>query len=111
MPLDTLPGMSTTKHDWSYFVSEERRIAQLALEDEENQKLIGLALIAGTVSSVALAKLYTKLTPSTEDDDLRSLAKTGLIAIGLGVVTVLWKANLAQYRLPDLTVTHLSTEE
>jgi hypothetical protein len=94
--------MAKTSADWSYFLSEQKRIAQLAFKDAENRKLVGLAIIAGTISSIALAKLYTKLTPDESDDDLRSLAGTGLAAIGIGVATVLWKANLAQYRLPTL---------
>lgn len=87
----------------SYIVSEQKRIAELALGDEQNRNLILLALAAGTVSSVALAKLYTKLTEDQSDDDLRSLAGTGLMAVGIGMLSVMWKLNKAQFRLPTLS--------
>ena len=89
-----------TTPTWSYVVSEQQRIAKLALDDEENRKLILLALAAGVVSSVALGKLYAKLTDDQGDDDLRSLAGTGFMAVGLGVLSVMWKLNQAQFKLP-----------
>lgn len=89
-----------TAPSWSHVASEQQRIAKLAWEDEDNRNLILLALAAGVVSSVALGKLYAKLTEDTEDDDLRSLAGTGLVAIGLGVLSVMWKLNKAQFQLP-----------
>lgn len=87
---------------WSYVVSEQKRLAEIALKDEENRKLILLALAAGVVSSLALGKLYTKLTDDEGDDDLRSLAGTGLIAVGAGVLSVFWKLNQAQFRFPSM---------
>ena len=86
----------------SYVLSEQKRIAELALGDEQNRNLILLALAAGTVSSVALAKLYGKLTEDHSDDDLRSLAGTGLMAVGLGMLSVMWKLNKAQFKLPSI---------
>lgn len=100
---------------WSYVISEQKRLAELALKDEENRKLILLALAAGVVSSVALSKLYAKLTDDESDADLRSLAGTGLIAIGAGVLSVFWKLNKAQFRFPSMEealspVTNIGTD-
>ena len=86
----------------SYVLSEQKRLAQLALADKDNQRLILMAVAAGTVSSIALARLYSKLTEDKSDDDLRSLASTGLLAVGAGVLSVMWKLNKAQFRLPSV---------
>jgi hypothetical protein len=84
----------TTQH----LLSEQKRIAQLAFEDEDNQRLMILALAAGMISSMALGRLYSKLTPETDDNNLMPVAKAGLIAIGSGMLMILYKANSAQYQ-------------
>ena len=82
----------------AHVLSEQQRIAQLTLEDEDNQRLMILALAAGVISSMALGRLYSKLTPETDDNNLKPVAKAGLIAVASGVVMILYKVNAAQYQ-------------
>jgi len=52
---------------------------------------LGLSIAAGVVSSVGMAKAYSQLTDTEEDDNLRFLAKAGGIAVATSAVVLAWK--------------------
>lgn len=80
-------------------LAEQERIANVTLQDADNRRLMILAVTAGMISSMALGRLYSKLTPETDDDDLRPVAKAGLLAIGSSVLLILYKVNRAQFHI------------
>ncbi len=84
--------------DIKRLLEEQKRIATLAIQDEDNKRLMILAVTAGTISSLALAQLYVKLTPNAEDDvDIKKMIGTGLMAMGTGMVWIVYKTNLALF--------------
>lgn len=95
---DEMPTSKLTSADLQRLLAEEKRIAMLAIQDEDNKRLMFLAVTAGTISSLALAHLYVKLTPDTTDDvDIKKMIGTGLMAIGSGLVWVTYKTNMALF--------------
>ena len=87
-----------TAADLQRLLAEEKRIAAIAIQDADNQRLMILAVTAGTISSLALAHLYVKLTPDTKDDvDVRKMVATGVMAMGTGLLWVAYKTNMALF--------------
>lgn len=85
-----------TREQLEEFLAAQTRLTTTSLSDPINRYLIGLGIGGGILSSLALAKLYARLSPDPEDDSLRTLAKAGMIAVGTGVVSVLWYLNKAE---------------
>jgi hypothetical protein len=72
------------------------------LMDPSNQLLGTVAIIGGVVSSLALARLYTKLSNEPIESPVQVIARRGLTATALGVVYVWWELNKAQFKSPVL---------
>ena len=80
---------------WNYFVFEQKALMREALADPQNQRLVAISVLAGVVSSIALAKLYARMTPSSTDDTFRYLLPKAALAVGTGMVCVVWYMNKA----------------
>ena len=79
-----------------YFLQEQQAATLEGLADPTNRTLVGVALIGGLVSSLALQRLSSRITPGTDDDGLRGMAIAGLIAMGTGTASVLWNLYRAR---------------
>ena len=84
-----------TKTAWDYFLEEQQALAQASLSDPHNRFLAGVAILGGVVSSMALARLYTKLTPDASDDHFYAVLPKAVFAVGTGLVGVVWYMNKA----------------
>jgi hypothetical protein len=101
--------------EWSYFMEEQKRLFSEAVQDPENRKLVLLALGGGVVSTLALSRLYTKMTPGVSEDEWSFLLPKTLTAVGVGLLAVLWNVNKAyrppSYQLEDSFETLVGEEE
>ena len=85
---------------WDRFYEEQQSLAT-TLKDPSNQALGTVAIISGVVSSLALAKLYTKLSKEPVESPMQVIAGRGLTAMALGVVYVWWELNKTQFQSRD----------
>ncbi len=81
---------------------DSQRVLAGKLMEPPNQLLGTVAIIGGVVSSLALARLYTKLSKEPIESPMQVIARRGLTATALGVVYVWWELNKAQYASPVL---------
>jgi len=84
---------------WDAFVESQKRIGT-KLMDPSNQLLGTVAIVGGVLSSLALARLYTKLSKEPIESPMQVIAGRGLTAMALGVGYVWWELNKAQYENP-----------
>ena len=86
----------TSKSQWDYFLQEQKSLMEASLADPHHRMLAGLAIVGGVVSSVALARLYTNLTPDATDDHFYAVMPKAVFAVGTGLLGVVWYMNKAQ---------------
>jgi len=81
--------------EWDLFLKDQRDLMKMSLSDPHNRVLAGLAIAGGVISSVALARLYTTLTPDDSDDHFYSVMPKAVFAVGTGLLGVVWYLNKA----------------
>ena len=85
---------------WDRLLASQQQLGQ-ALMDPGNQLLGTVAIIGGVISSLALARLYTKLSKEPIERPIQVIAGRGLTAMALGVGYVWWELNRAQYQTKE----------
>jgi hypothetical protein len=83
---------------WDHFWGEQKRLTTEYLLAPSNRSLVTVAIVGGVISSLALGKLYIKLSTDPADSDLKTLTEKGLTAVVLGVGYVFWELNKTQYQ-------------
>ena len=83
---------------WDHFIEEQKRLTKEYLLDPSNRTLVGIAIVGGVVSSLALGKLYGKLSVDPTDGTTKDLVGRSLGALAIGVGYVFWELNKAQYQ-------------
>jgi predicted membrane-bound spermidine synthase len=74
-------------------LAHQRTLLAQYLADPEVRALVGISLLSGVVSSIALARLYSKLTP--EADTAKQVVGATAFAVAVGVGSTLYYLNRA----------------
>jgi hypothetical protein len=86
---------------WDHFWGEQERLTSEYFFAPSNRTLVGVSLLGGLVSALALGRLYGQLTEGTAEGALKDMAGRSLTAMAIGVVAVLWEVNKAHYQPID----------
>ena len=101
----------TSKTQWDFFLEEQKALMEVSLSDPQHRMLAGLAVLGGVVSSVALARLYTRLTPDATDDHFYAVMPKAVFAVGTGLLGVVWYMNKAHAEREAIDALALTAEE